>query len=114
MACEHLQLLDAYVDGELSPAEAERVGHHVAGCPACAAELDALRAVTRLMASVRTSCIGEPSQIALARLRRHVDGLIESADNSLLWIARVFSGVAASVLIGGLWLVNQPTKSAAQ
>jgi anti-sigma factor RsiW len=39
MVCETwTEKLDAYLDGELPPAEAKALGDHLRGCPACAAE----------------------------------------------------------------------------
>jgi anti-sigma factor RsiW len=40
-----LPLLEPYLDGELSPAEAEGVREHAARCPACAAELRLAQAI---------------------------------------------------------------------
>ena len=43
---EHLgELLSAHLDGELSAEESSRVEQHLAGCPACATELEATRTV---------------------------------------------------------------------
>ena len=38
-------LVGAYVDGELSGAERQAMAEHIASCPTCAAEADALRRV---------------------------------------------------------------------
>jgi anti-sigma factor RsiW len=37
VAC-HPGLVTGYVDGELPPARARHVGHHLSGCPLCAAQ----------------------------------------------------------------------------
>jgi anti-sigma factor RsiW len=108
MRCDQSHFLSAFLDGELSPAEALRVKDHLASCPACAAEADDLQAVGRLLAVARRSNLGVPSEDVMDRLRVHVRGLVETADVGLVWMARIFSGVAASVLVGGLWLLNQP------
>jgi anti-sigma factor RsiW len=42
-----LPLLEPYLDGELSPAEAARVREHLARCPGCAAELRLAEAIQR-------------------------------------------------------------------
>lgn len=41
--------LSAYLDGELSPEEMADVRRHLAGCEACAAELEGLRFTKRLL-----------------------------------------------------------------
>jgi hypothetical protein len=107
MVCDRSQLLSPYLDGELSAAAAEQVRAHVAGCPACAAELDGLRAVGRLLSAARGGYPADADEV-MARLRTHVQSLVDNTDTVLLRIARVFTGVAAAVLIGGLWLLGQP------
>jgi predicted anti-sigma-YlaC factor YlaD len=106
VSCEQNHLLSAYLDGELSAADAQRVDEHLASCPACSAELDDLRAVGRLMGMARQSKLGEPSDDVMDRLRMHVHQLVDTSDYGLLRIARLFSGLAATVLIAGLWLLH--------
>ena len=49
----HIELdLLAYLDGELSPTEMQSVEAHLAGCPACAAELDKLTALRSGLSTV--------------------------------------------------------------
>jgi anti-sigma factor RsiW len=108
MRCDQSHLLSPYLDRELSPSEAAGVRDHLTACAACAAEADDLRAVGSLLSAARRSNLGMPSEDVMDRLRVHVRGLVETADVGLVWMARIFSGVAASVLIGGLWLLNQP------
>jgi anti-sigma factor RsiW len=111
MSCEQLQLLGPLVDGELAADKVQALSLHVAACPACTAELDELRAVSRLVSAARRSNMGRMPDEAMDRLRLHVQGLIETADVGLVWMARVFSGVAASVLIAGIWLLSQPART---
>jgi len=106
MLCEHSQLLGPYLDGELSEAQAATVREHLAACPACAAEAAAIGAVSRLMGNAVRSGMGEPSNDVMDRLRLHARDLVETNDYALLRIARVFTGLAASVLIAGLWLLH--------
>lgn len=113
--CDQSQRLSAYLDGELSAADAARLQGHLAACGACAAELDELRALGRLMGMARRGTWGEPSAAAMDGLRAHVRSLVDNTDTVLLRIARVFSGVAATILIAGLWLLSHtPTTTAAQ
>lgn len=44
--------LSAYLDGELAPAEMTEVGDHLAGCAACQASLEDLRAAKRLLGAL--------------------------------------------------------------
>jgi len=57
--------LSALVDGQLSPAEAERALEHVAACARCAAELSAARAARRALSSAGPV---EPAPDLAARL----------------------------------------------
>jgi len=62
MSCEELsEELSAYIDGELSSAERVRLEEHLAECPRCREGLEALRAVSGLVASL-------PAVSASARL----------------------------------------------
>ncbi len=47
-----LDLLEPYVDGDLSPAEAARLRFHLESCPACAAELALARRIQRELRSL--------------------------------------------------------------
>jgi anti-sigma factor RsiW len=49
MAEHVLEWLNAYLDGELSGWRRERVENHLAGCPACQAELAALRRLSQVV-----------------------------------------------------------------
>jgi len=106
MPCDQSHLLSSYLDGELSASNAAAVRDHLASCAECATEAESLRAVGRLMAMARRSNMGEPSEQVLDRLRLHVREMVETSEYGLLRIARLFTGLAASVLIAGLWLLN--------
>ena len=68
--CEIVQPeLNAYVDGELSPAECEVIGHHLASCAACQSEAALLRLVTQ---SLRQAPRPEPSEAMRQRLLAQV------------------------------------------
>ncbi|MBW8873805.1 MAG: zf-HC2 domain-containing protein [Acidobacteria bacterium] len=49
---EALDLLEPYVDGDLSPAEAARLRSHLESCPACAAELALAERIQRELRSL--------------------------------------------------------------
>jgi putative zinc finger protein len=68
--CETVQPeLNAYVDGELSPAECEVIGHHLASCAACQSEAALLRLVTQ---SLRQAPRPVPSEAMRQRLLAQV------------------------------------------
>ena len=110
--CENRIRLDAYHDGELSPAERSDVEAHLHDCPSCAAELAAIR---RMSAAFADATPPEPSREQLLRLARSVRA--EPSDARML--LRLFRGtaVAAAVLLacalaGGAYL-SQRSKAAA-
>ena len=52
MECKDvLELLDSYLDGELSPSDTERVRAHLAVCPECREELEERRTMAALLCS---------------------------------------------------------------
>lgn len=59
-----LEAMDAYLDGELPPAEAHTVEAHIAGCAACRAAYDGAR---RLSATIRAGAARHTAPDALAR-----------------------------------------------
>lgn len=63
---EASDLLEAYLDGDLPPAEEDRVRAHLAACPACAAELGLAAAIQKELRSLpQLDCPPE----ALTRIR---------------------------------------------
>jgi len=68
LTCEEaLDLLEPYLDGDLRPEEADRVRHHLDGCPACAGELAlAARIQRELRALPQPDC---PPEV-IERVRR--------------------------------------------
>ncbi len=67
--------LDAYVDGEVSEAEAAEVVAHVSACPLCQHAEAALR---RFLAAVRHTSL---PVLASRRLRLRIAQLLEAADD---------------------------------
>jgi anti-sigma factor RsiW len=58
---EVVELLTAYLEGDLSPGEAARVEAHVAGCDGCTTVLDEFRDTIRLTGMVSEDAL-TPSQ----------------------------------------------------
>lgn len=110
--CENRVRLDAYHDGELSPAERSAVEAHLRDCPSCAAELAAIR---RMSGAFADTTPREPSHEQLLQLARSVRS--EASDARML--LRLFRGTAvaavvllACALASGAYL-SQRTKAAA-
>jgi anti-sigma factor RsiW len=112
--CENRVRLDAYHDGELSPAERSDVAAHLRHCPWCAAELAAIHGMSGAFADATPR---EPSREQLLQLAASVRAAGPSADARML--LRLFRGtaVAAAVLLAcalaGAVYLSQRTKAAA-
>ena len=103
-----LELLETFVDGELSPADAQQLQRRLASEPALTEELRRLQALRSVRESYFT---------ALEPMREDVDGLIANVQEAIdrrklrtiriAW-ARYASALAACVVIGffGGWLVK--------
>lgn len=81
--CMSKAVLSRYLDGETSPAVADRVGRHVAACPLCARALEELRSVD---AAIRR----EVGPGAVPDLAGRVAGDLEA--RGALWAARIAAG----------------------
>jgi anti-sigma factor RsiW len=86
--------LDAYYDGELSPAERADVEAHLRDCPSCAAELAAIRGMSAAFADAAPP---GPSHEQLLQLAASV----RAEPSDALMLLRLFRGtaVAAAVLL---------------
>src|SRR2546421_1996236 len=92
--CENRVRLDAYHDGELSPADRSDVEAHLRDCPSCAAALAAMR---RMSGAFATTTPREPSHEQLLQLAASVRA--EPSDTRML--LRLFrrTAVAAALLL---------------
>jgi anti-sigma factor RsiW len=110
--CEDRVRLDAYHDGELSPAERSDVEAHLRDCPLCAAELAAIR---RMSGAFADATPREPSHEELLQLAASVRA--EPADARMLLRLFRWTAVAAAVLLAcalaGAVYLSQRTKAAA-
>ncbi len=101
--------IQAYHDGELPSERRTAVEEHLAGCPACAAELAELKNLSAVFAA---EPVAELSQIALHRLHRKIDN---EMDRGLIRFGWALSGIAASILLvasGWLMKVNSAGEEA--
>src|SRR5881392_2392571 len=92
--CENRVRLDAYHDGELSPAERSDVEAHLRDCPSCAAELAAIRRTSSAFADTPPR---EPSHEQLLELAASVRA--EPSDARLLLKLFRVTAIAAAVLL---------------
>ena len=110
--CGNRVRLDAYHDGELSPAGRADVEAHLRDCPSCAAELAAIRGMSAAFADAAPR---EPSHEQLLRLARGVRA--ESSDARMLLGLFRGAAIAASLLLAcalaGAAYLSHRTKAAA-
>src|SRR3954464_7322427 len=92
--CEFRVRLDAYHDGELSPAERSDLQAHLQGCPSCAAELAAIRTISGAFAGATPQ---EPSHEQLLQLAASVRA--EPYDARMLLRLFRATAIAAAVVL---------------
>jgi anti-sigma factor RsiW len=91
--CECSEKIGPYHDGELDSTSMREVEEHLRNCPACAAELADLRAMSQWLAAAP---IPRLSQMSVHRLHNKTNAAM---DEGLLRFARILSGIAACVLV---------------
>jgi anti-sigma factor RsiW len=112
-SCPTSQQLSAFLDGEVEETRRAEIEEHLRDCPACAAELDRLQAVSRLLNSGLSNSAGAArlSQIGLHRLHRRMD---QAMEEGFLRFVRVLNAIAACVLVAGsAWLLMKTRDSRA-
>jgi anti-sigma factor RsiW len=102
MNCLYGASLDAYYDGELSADAAQELEEHVATCPACLADLEEIREVSRAFEKLGAE---GPSASALTRAHQAAESAVAGAPSPVLRVAGTLASLAASVLvIASAWL----------
>lgn len=91
--CDYARRLGAYHDGELPAAKAAEVEEHVRRCPACAAELARIRALSQILKSAQPPQL---SSVALDRLHRQVD---QQPNYAIRRMVKAVAAAAAAVLV---------------
>jgi len=99
--CEYTPLIHLYYDGELPAERAAAAEAHLAGCPACAAELASLR---NLSAQLRFAPLPAAPAGLAARVHRHV---AQAADSGALRLTWWLTAAAALVLVTCLVRLEQ-------
>ncbi|MDH4211078.1 MAG: anti-sigma factor [candidate division WOR-3 bacterium] len=109
MKCDlPIELLSAYLDGELSEGEKARVEAHLKDCVACREQLSALQKIEE---SVRDGVYEEPSREFIFGLNRRVMDKIKPAPRrSLFRFAPIFAPVAVAILILVVLIDVSPSK----
>src|SRR5438067_2473802 len=110
-SCPTIQELEAYLDCELDPARAALIERHLTACPLCSAEYARVRSTSQLFANTPGPRL---SQISLHRLHANLESVIrQERDQSVVRIARIFSALAACIVVAGsLWLTRIHDKPA--
>src|SRR5215467_6392128 len=108
MPCETWRSqLDAYVDGELAPAEAASLNSHLGTCPACATE-----ALGRVQMKRSVAVAGkryEPSPEFRARIANSI-GSSQSRITRFHWSVLAFPALAILLIsLGVNWSVQRDT-----
>jgi len=117
MRCEEIQTrLQEYLDGALSPGQAQAVEVHLARCAACREELTLLRQVDEALAA--WPALAEPADFT-AQVMAQVSAMERGRGSSpelrpvfrLGWadaaMSLAFAGAVTAVLAGSLWLRPQ-------
>jgi|SRR5579859_969304 len=98
------EALAAYAADALDQAESDQIRAHLAGCPACQAELTSLRVVTDRLANLA------PRRQPQPRLRQRVLAVVERAAQPprgaprLAFVRWAWAGLTAVLLVGQVWL----------
>lgn len=104
--CQQACRLNAYHDGEMPAGARAELEQHLRQCPQCTAELERLRAMSRLAAAVPAV---EIPPMTLQRLHRRIDLL---PSRTIARLAEVVSAIAATILIACVvGLVRQPASN---
>ena len=98
--CPTSEQLSAVHDGEIDEIRWLEIERHLRQCPSCAAELERLRTMSRLVAAAPAAKL---SPIGLHRLHRRVD---QAMEEGFLRFVRMLNTIAACLLIAGsAWLM---------
>lgn len=100
-------LISGYLDGELAPEEKRDLEDHLAGCPACQRELDAMR---RLFWG--TSAAFEGGDISEETWDRFLENVYNRLERRTGWALFIF-GVCCLALYGFYAFIMEPWTSAA-
>jgi anti-sigma factor RsiW len=115
MGCERvLELLEAYVDGDLAPAEGAAVRRHLAACASCAAELELALAVKQgLRALPQPVC--PPAVLAAVKQRGRAEVVpLRARRPAVAWVRWAAAAAILAAVASGLFFLMQPSRPATQ
>jgi hypothetical protein len=110
MKCREMKvMLSAYVNGELSEAEIDKVERHLAGCAECRSVLEVYRNVRQKVSALQSSLdTGDIKEAVMADIRAEV----ASRKPSLKWLKPALVGIPVLITIIAGLLVWQPWNGA--
>lgn len=104
MNCHAIEpLLSAWVDGQLAEAQAEKVRDHLAQCPSCWEEFQALEQLGQQMAALKAMRVGPAPEGLLAGVHA-LPGWLVGLAVVRRWLLPTSCLIALAV--GGLWLLS--------
>jgi anti-sigma factor RsiW len=115
MGCERvLDLLEAYVDGDLAQGEGQAVRRHLATCASCATELKLAWAVKQGLRSFpQPAC--PPGVLAAVQARGRGEVVpLRARRPAVAWIRLAAAAALLAAVGSGLFFLLQPSRQAAQ
>ena len=119
MNCERTtELLNAYLDGELSPDQRAQVAEHLSGCAACAEALAGLEGVNRAIGTLDAATVpegfarrvreaAESGRLLRLQPMRHRVRLFGDALTRIAAVVMAVAGLAVGMAMGRtLWTTN--------
>ncbi|MFO7850142.1 MAG: zf-HC2 domain-containing protein [Spirochaetia bacterium] len=98
--CKYERELSAYLDGELSSNESERLEEHLKECEVCNTKIESLKKLAGLTAAVTGTDLHTEER--MERSRRRIVSTIERKPRQKVWASRLslsFPGAAAAALM---------------
>jgi hypothetical protein len=107
--CEYAPRVSAYHDGEVSEVEALEVSRHVAGCPACAAQLAFFGKVSSTFEAAPISRLGPEARQRLEELGEqiHAQSIRIKPSADVKWVRRLTAAAAVLFVVAAGKLVYE-------
>lgn len=105
--CEQMRQASPYHDGELSPEDAKLFEAHLAQCPICAGELERLKSLSSLLASMQAPHVPDA---VIRRLYESASGVRERVVITLA--GRLMAAAAAILITCTVWSLKATSSTA--